>query len=63
MVRVSVFVSKAHFFVTTHVFFLNMRQEDAQGSVSPLRVRMKRVSALRTCLASVVGGSLIRVAK
>ena len=43
--------------------FLNICQKDAQGSVSPLRVRMKRVSALRTRFASVFGCSLIREAE
>ena len=40
--------------------FLSIGQKDAQWSVSPLRVRMKRVWALRARLATVFGGSLIR---
>ena len=40
--------------------FSRLGQKDAQGSVSPLRVRIKRVWALRARLAAVFGGSLIR---
>ena len=40
--------------------FLSICQKDAQGSVSPLWVRTKRVSALRARFAAVFGGSLIR---
>ena len=36
--------------------FLTIGQKDAQGSVSSLRVRIKRVLALRTRFAMVVGG-------
>ena len=39
---------------------LSIGQKDAQGSVSPLRVRIKRVLALRTRFASVFGGSVMR---
>ena len=41
--------------------FLSIGQKDAQWSVSPLRVRMKRVWARRARLAAVFGGSLILV--
>ena len=37
-----------------------MGQKDAQGPVSPLRVRIKRVWALRTWFAAIFGSSLIR---
>ena len=40
---------------------LRICQKDARGSVSPLRVRIKRVSALRTRFALVFGDSLISV--
>ena len=36
--------------------FLSIGQKDAQGSVSSLRVRIKRVLALRTRFAMVSGG-------
>ena len=38
------------------VDILRICQKDAQGSVSSLRVRIKRVLALRTCFAMVFGG-------
>ena len=41
--------------------FLSIGQKDAQWSVSPLWVRIKRVWALRARLAAVFGGSLIRL--
>ena len=40
---------------------LRIRQKDAQGSVSPLWVRIKRVWARYARLAIVFGGSLIRL--
>ena len=41
--------------------FLSIGQKDAQGSVSPLWVRIKRVWALHARLAAVFGDSLIRL--
>ena len=41
--------------------FLSIGQKDAQGSTSPLRVRIKRVWALRICFTTVFGCSLIRL--
>ena len=47
--------------VWTELYPLKICQKDAQGSVSPLRVRIKRVSARRARFATVFGGSLIRL--
>ena len=41
--------------------FLSIGQKDAQWSVSPLWVRIKRVWALRMCFTTVFGCSLIRL--
>ena len=43
-------------FVDGVMEFLRICQKDAQGSVSSLRVRIKRVWALRTRFAMVFGG-------
>ena len=40
------------------IYFFSIGQKDAQGSVSSLRVRIKRVWALRTRFAMVFGGFL-----